>query len=365
MKGNFKRYTVIKKPFFSFFSLKRFFLNLFFYGAIVAFSFLLFFDSITDSNDGSVLVLGEAVKSRALYTFLNVMFLCFCITTYEFIKRRITVENPVNKILDATKKIKSGDFSVRIEPTKSFIIRNEFDVIFEDFNQMAEELSSIETLKTDFIANVSHEIKTPLAVIQNYTLMLQTPGLTEEERKAYLANLSDASKRLSELITSILRLNRLENQQIFPEKESFNLSEHICECLLLFEENIDAKELSIETDLDESIVVEADKELLSLVWCNLFSNAIKFNKEKGVLKVELRRIYNKVIVSVSDTGCGMSNDVQKHIFEKFYQADQSRTTMGNGLGLPLAKRVIDIMGGEIEVVSAINEGTTITVRISM
>ncbi len=350
---------------FSFFSIRRFFINLFFYGFIVTVSFLLFFGGLVDDENGNIIILGEVVKSRALYNFMNVMFLCLGITAYEFAKRRLTIEKPVNRLLEATKEIKSGNFSVRLKPSKFFLRRNEFDIIFEDFNQMVEELSSIETLKTDFIANVSHEIKTPLAVIQNYTLMLQSQDLTEEERQSYLRNLSDASKRLSELITSILRLNKLENQQIFPQKERFNLSEHLCECLLLFEENIDSKELNIETNLDESIIIEADKELLSLVWCNLFSNAVKFNKQAGTIKAELYKQEDRIVVTVSDTGCGMSEEVQKRIFEKFYQADQSRTTTGNGLGLALAKRVVDIMEGEIKVESEIGKGTTITVEIEM
>lgn len=242
---------------------------------------------------------------------------------------------------------------------------NEFDYIIKGLNDMTKELGSVETLRTDFISNVSHELKTPLAAIQNYGTMLQSGMLSEEQRVEYATAIIEQTKRLSNLITNILKLNRLENQQIYPEKESFNLSEHICECLLGFEYAWEQKDIEIETDIDEDIMICQDKELLSLVWNNLFSNAIKFNEKNGKVTVKVKKIDKKVSVEVSDTGCGISPEVGKHMFEKFYQGDTSHATKGNGLGLALVKKVIDIVGGNIGVQSVLGEGTTFKVWLDI
>ena len=151
-----------------------------------------------------------------------------------------------------------------------------FNKIIECFNHMAEELSGIETLRTDFIANVSHELKTPLAVMQNYGTMLQSPGLSEEKRVAYAKAVTDASRRLADLISNILKLNKLENQQIFPDETTYDLGEQLCECLLAFEDIWEKKQLEIDTEIADEIFVKADPEIMSLVWNNLFSNAMKF-----------------------------------------------------------------------------------------
>ena len=228
---------------------------------------------------------------------------------------------------------------------------------------MAEELSSVETLRTDFIANVSHEMKTPLAVMQNYGTLLQTPDLSKEKRIEYAKGINDASHRLSEMITNILKLNRLENQQIFPEPKEYDLGEQLCECLLQFENVWENKNIEIETDIEEGVKVIADSELLSLVWNNLFSNAFKFTPDGGAVSVSLTSTAHHAVIKVKDTGCGMTAEVGSHIFEKFYQGDRSHSVQGNGLGLALVKRVIDILHGEIGVESAVGVGTTFTVKI--
>ena len=228
---------------------------------------------------------------------------------------------------------------------------------------MTEELSGVETLKTDFISNVSHEMKTPLAVIGNYGTLLQNPDLTEEERLEYAKNITHSSKHLAELITNILKLNRLENQQIFPRADSYNLSEQLCESLLQFESVWEEKEMEISTDIPEDITISADSELLSIVWNNLLSNAFKFTDMGGKVSVSLSEDSEYATVTVSDTGCGMTAETGKHIFEKFYQGDTSHATKGNGLGLALVKRIIDITGGEVSVTSAVGVGSTFKVKI--
>ena len=165
------------------------------------------------------------------------------------------------------------------------------------------------------------------------------------------------------MMTNILKLNRLENQQIFPQTTEFDLGEQLCECLLQYENVWETAEIEIDTDIAEDVKVIADAELLSLVWNNLFSNAFKFTGTGGVVSVSMTADAEYAIVKVKDTGCGMTAEVGAHIFEKFYQGDTSHSIQGNGLGLALVKRVIDIMHGEIGVERAVGVGTTFTVKI--
>ena len=168
---------------------------------------------------------------------------------------------------------------------------------------------------------------------------------------------------MADMMTNILKLNRLEKQQIFPKAEEYDLGEQICECLLQYESVWEKSEIDIETDIADDIRVKADYELLCLVWNNLFSNAFKFTERGGVVSVSLSKDENYAVIKVGDTGCGMSAEVGAHIFEKFYQGDTSHSTQGNGLGLALVKRVIDILKGEISVESAVGVGTTFTVKL--
>ena len=305
----------------------------------------------------------DEITVAAKITMLNVILLSIGMAVIDFVRRKLTVERPVKRITDATSKMIEGDFSVRIEPIAKFATDDSFNEIIECINKMASELSSVETLRTDFIANVSHEMKTPLAVMQNYGTLLQTPDLSEEKRIEYAKTVTDASRRLADMMTNILKLNRLENQQIYPNLTTFDLGEQLCESLLQYESTWERKNIEIETDIAENVLVSADSELLLLVWNNLFSNAFKFTEDGGKVSLMLTADERVATVKVVDTGCGLSAEVGAHIFEKFYQGDTSRATQGNGLGLALVKRVIDIMKGEIAVESAVGVGTTFTVKI--
>ena len=302
------------------------------------------------------------ISTAAKITFINVLILTLIFATIDHIRRKVNVDRPVKIITDTTEKIMQGDFTAQI-PHMHGAGMEGFNQIGTAVNSMAKELSGIETLRTDFIANVSHEMKTPLSVMQNYGTLLQSHGLSEEKRMEYAKGVTDASRRLSEMMTNILKLNRLENQQIFPEISRFDLGEQLCECLLQFENMWEKKNIEIDTDIAEDINVEADAELLSLVWNNLFSNAFKFTDEGGTVALRLSSTEHYAIVKVSDTGCGMTQEVGKHIFEKFYQGDTSHSVQGNGLGLALVKRVIDIMQGEISVESTVGAGSSFTVKI--
>lgn len=305
----------------------------------------------------------EHLELAAKLTFLNVALLSLIFTVVDSIRKKITVERPIKHIVNASEKIMQGDFSVRIKPMNHFGTDGKFNEIIECFNKMAEELSGVETLRTDFIANVSHEMKTPLAVMQNFGTLLQAPELSDERRIEYAKGVTDSSRRLAEMMTNILKLNRLENQQIYPQVTEFDLGEQLCECLLQFENVWEKSNIEIDTDIAENIKVQADAELLSLVWNNLFSNAFKFTEEGGKVSVILTATEHHAVVKVKDTGCGMSPEIGAHIFEKFYQGDTSHSSQGNGLGLALVKRVVDIMQGEIGVESIVDTGTTFTVKI--
>lgn len=305
----------------------------------------------------------ENLRAAAALTFGNVLLLSLLCTLTDAVRRKLTVERPVRRIAEAAGRIMKGDLSARIKPLHGPDRRDGFDEIIDCFNRMAQELSGVETLRTDFIANVSHELKTPLSVMQNYGTLLQRPGLPERERMEYAQAITAASRRLAALITNILKLNRLENQQVYPEACVYDLGEQLCECLLAFEDDWEEKGLAIETDLEEGVCVESDRELLSLVWSNLFSNAVKFTERGGTVSLRLRGEGEFAVVQVADTGCGISPETGGHIFEKFYQGDTSHAAQGNGLGLALVKRVMDIVGGGISVESRVGQGSVFTVRV--
>lgn len=303
----------------------------------------------------------EHIQLAAKLTFVNVVFLSLICSVIDLIRREITVNRKVKQITEAAQKMMQGDFRVRIPALHKGGDTDGFHQIVDCFNKMAEELSGTETLRTDFIANVSHELKTPLAVMGNYATMLQQPGLSEEKRMEYAKAVSDASHRLADLIGNILKLSKLENQQIFPSAEEYDLSEQVCRCLLGFEDVWERKNLNIETAIEDGVTIRADEELLGLVWNNLFSNAVKFTPNGGTVSVSVKEQGDRIAVKVEDTGCGISPEAGARIFDKFYQGDTSHAAQGNGLGLALVKRIIDITGGEIAVESEVGKGTTFTV----
>lgn len=315
----------------------------------------------TMAANGNIVFSDENITAAAKITFVNVVLLTLLFSVVDWLRRKWTVDRPVKRITEAAERITQGDFRVRIRPEVHDA--EQFNQIIDCFNKMAQELSGVETLRTDFISDVSHEMTTPLAVMQNYGTLLQQPELSEKTRIEYAKAVSDSARRLASMMTNILKLNRLENQQIFPQAQEYDLSEQICESLLQFENVWESANIGIDTDIADRVTVKADAELLSLVWNNLLSNAFKFTEPGGTVSVSLTATAHHAVVKVSDTGCGMTPEVGAHIFEKFYQGDTSHATQGNGLGLALVKRVIDILQGQISVESAVGKGTTFTVRI--
>lgn len=279
-------------------------------------------------------------------------------TSYQIRNR---YQKPIEEFADAARKVASGDFSVYLAPRHTEDKLDYLDVLFLDFNKMVEELGSIETLKTDFVSNVSHEIKTPLAIISSNAELLNRPGLPEGKRLEYSRTILSAVHRLSELVRNMLKLNKLEKQVIQPLPEQYDVTAQICECAVQFEELWEKKNINFEADLEERILLEADAGLLELVWTNLLSNALKFTPEGGTIRLSQFSDESYVTVRVSDTGCGMTPETMKHIFDKFYQGDTSHAAEGNGLGLPLVQRILQLSDGTISVQSKPGQGSTFTV----
>lgn len=287
------------------------------------------------------------------------------LTLYTRWQVKRSYEEPMKELAKATSKVAHGDFSVYVAPLHTVDKQDYLDVMIMDFNKMVEELGSIETLKTDFVSNVSHEIKTPLSVIYNNAELLNRPGISEQQRLEYTGVILSAVRRLSDLIHNMLKLNKLEKQVIRPIPERFDVSAQLCECALQFEDLWEKKNITFDADVEDRVMIEGDPGLLELVWTNLFSNALKFTPSGGSIRVSQTSDAERVQVCVSDTGCGMDDDTKKHIFDKFYQGDSSHATEGNGLGLALVQRILQLSDGSITVQSEPGQGSAFTVSLPL
>ncbi len=293
---------------------------------------------------------------------LGVIFILASICTIiDMIRRYKMVEKPTEQILEATQKITNGDFEIKLTKSHSYDKFDNYDKIKDNLNIMAEELKKNEILKSDFIANVSHEIKTPLSIIQNYATALQNKNLDEQTREKYSKTLITASKRLSNLISDILKLSKLENQEITDLME-VDVGELLRACVISFEELFDKKNIELNCNIDD-IKILTSAVSLEIVFNNLISNAIKFTENNGKIDISLKQNENFCILKVKDNGCGIDEKSGKHIFDKFYQGDTSHSGEGNGLGLALVKKVVDNLGGGISVESELGVGSTFIVKV--
>lgn len=278
---------------------------------------------------------------------------------------RKTYDVPVQRLAEAARQVAEGDFSVYVPTLHTAENKDYLDDLIDDFNKMVAELGSMETLKTDFFANVSHEFKTPLAGIQNNAMLLGWKNISDEERQACAAAIAQSTRRLSDLISNMLKLNKLEKQTIVPMAKPYDLCEQLCECVILFDDAMEKKDIAFEADLEERAIIAADADLMELVWNNLLSNAVKFTPPGGSIKLCQRTDANGIWVSVTDTGYGMDEQTQKKIFEKFYQGDTSHATEGNGLGLALVLRIVQLLDCRITVQSEAGKGAAFTVHIPL
>ena len=266
---------------------------------------------------------------------------------------------PINDLIQSMAQVSAGNFSVRVQAEDA---PGDMGQLVNSFNDMAQELGSIEMFRKDFINNFSHEFKTPIVSIRGFAKQLEREDLTDEQRREYTSIIISESERLANMSSNILLLTKLENQQIVTDKVEYALDEQLRNCILLLEKQWSTKNIELSLNLDEVSYV-GNEEMMSHIWVNLIGNAIKFSPEGGVLEVSCRRAGKAVEVVIRDHGEGMSEDTQKRIFEKFYQGDSAHATEGNGLGMSLVKRIVDLCGGTIELESALGEGTTFRLRL--
>ena len=286
------------------------------------------------------------------------------LTVFTRWRIRRTYDIPVQKLAEAARQVAEGDFSVYVPTMHTAENKDYLDRMIEDFNKMVAELGSIETLKTDFFANVSHEFKTPLSGIQNYAMLLQQKNLSESERREYAAAIVQSTRRLSDLISNMLKLNKLEKQTIRPAAEVYDVCAQLCSVAVQFEDAWERKDIEFDADLEDAAYTQAAPGLLELVWTNLLSNAVKFTPQGGSITLRQTRANGKLYVSVTDTGCGMDEKTIKHIYDKFYQGDTSHSTEGNGLGMALVKRILELTGAEMQIESTPGKGSTFTVVLA-
>lgn len=270
----------------------------------------------------------------------------------------------LRKISDGARRVAGGDFDVTIENVSKKGSKNEIDILIDDFNTMARELKGNEMLKSDFIANVSHEIKTPLCIIQTYTKALKEENLPKEKRDEYIDTIINTSQSLSVMIANILKLNKLENQKIPPAKEPLQMGEFLRGLAIGYMDTWLNKEIDFSIDVVD-VVAYYDQSILELIFNNLLSNAIKFTNNGGSISLTSTKQDGYLYVKVTDNGIGMDQETLSKIFEKFYQGDTSHYSEGNGLGLAIVKKATDLIGGEITVKSKPNKGTTFTVKLKI
>ncbi len=297
------------------------------------------------------------IPSLGLYTLISLLLvsgITVALMSY-FIGRRVLT--PMVKLSRASKEVAHGNFDVTVSDSSKM---EEVQSTFRNFNAMVRELRSISTLSSDFIANVSHEFKTPLSVIEGYAMLLQDDRLTPQEREEYLNKILVNTRRLNTLVDNILMLSKMETKPLPEQHTRFRLDEQLRQVVAQLEPQWSQKGLSFRVRLDEVELVGWER-MLPYVWSNLLSNAIKFSPQGSVIGLTLLEQRECAVVTVSDRGCGMEPDVQERIFEKFYQGDTSHRSEGNGLGLALARQIVELSQGVIEVESQPGKGSTFRV----
>ncbi|WP_246061745.1 sensor histidine kinase [Paenibacillus oralis] len=267
----------------------------------------------------------------------------------------------LNSIIAAIRRIAKGDFSVRLE---GFDKLREFESIVHSINEMASELGRMETMRQDFISNVSHEIQSPLTSIQGFARALRKPGLPPEKRDHYLEIIEAESRRLSQMSDNLLKLSSLEAERATFQANRFRLDRQLKTVVLACEPQWLDKDIQINLDL-EPVEVEAVEDLLAQVWLNLLHNSIKFTPHGGEITLTLSRGEKHAEVGIADSGIGIDKQDLVHIFERFYKADKSRTRSagGSGLGLSIVKKIVEIHQGNVSVASEPGQGTKFNIAV--
>ena len=300
------------------------------------------------------------IKNHSLGIF-GICIFCMIFSHFGYYIAIDQIFGPLEQISKAAKKVAKGDYTVQLDYKGNI---EEFESTIRNFNSMVRELNSVEMIRNDFIANVSHEFKTPLASVTGYVTLLQDSDLTEAEREEYVKKIFFNIEKLNDLTENILRLSKLENQNCLAAPVHYRLDEQIREAIVLLEPKWSQKQINLDIDL-EKIHYTGQQALLFQVWVNLIGNAIKFSDIKSEISIKLEKDQQKIKVLVSDTGIGMSPETQAHIFDKFYQGDTSRRSQGNGLGLALCKEILDKCKGKIYVTSEVGNGSVFMVVLDV
>ena len=306
-----------------------------------------------------LLVVGLLVNPYARLLTIP-MLMVFFITTLAASMGRSKLK-PINDLVQAMRNVSQGDFSVRVDDEG---VTGDMGRLVSSFNDMASELGGLELFRKDFINNFSHEFKTPIVSIRGFAKQLERDDLTDAQRREYLGIIVSESDRLANMSGNVLLLSKLENQTIVTDQTTYRLDEQLRKCILLLEKQWSQKDLELDLELDE-LPFYGNEEMLQHVWVNLLGNAIKFSPAGGTLRVTLHREGGDAVAAVRDAGPGMDEATRRRIFEKFYQGDTAHAAEGNGLGLSLVKRIVDLCQGTVEVDSAPGEGSTFTVRLPM
>lgn len=268
---------------------------------------------------------------------------------------------PVRDLIDGMDRLASGDFKTRVNVGPIMRRYPAFVEVSNSFNKMAEELESTEVLRSDFVNNFSHEFKTPIVSIAGFAKLLRYGDLEPKQQQEYLDIIEEESMRLSDMATNVLNLTKIENQTILTDVSAFNLSEQIRSCILLLESKWSKKELELQLDFDEH-TIHANEELLKQVWINLLDNAVKFTPDGHIIQVQIAEKDDRLLVAIKNTGSEIPAESREKIFNKFYQADESHATQGNGVGLAIVKRITQLHGGNVSVSSG-NDVTEFVVEL--
>ncbi len=269
-----------------------------------------------------------------------------------------TVIKPIKAVSDAMQQVTRGNFDIQLE----VVGNDEISVLQRNFNTMTDGLKQNEEMSKNFASIVSHEYKTPIAAITGYAQLLYNGGLEEEEEKQYIKTILEQSKRLSNLSVNMLQLARLDSNTVGMSKEMFSLDEQIRNVIVNMENLWEQKNIEMDINLDKAQVY-CNSQMLYHVWENLLSNAIKFTPENGKITVTCQVSDNYAVVKVADTGCGISPENIPHIFERFYKSDSEVNADGNGLGLAITQKIIQLSGGKVSVESEAGKGSLFTVTL--
>ena len=313
------------------------------------------YDNISFSPENSYFLVGSILTL--------IVVAAVCISALSSYVHYIKYTKPLLNLAHAAGEVAAGNYKIQLPPHRRDGRIDEIDALYQDFNTMVRELDSTEMLKSSFISNISHELKTPIAIISNYSTLLVKDNLSAKEKQEYLEKIKNTVADLSELITNILQISKLDNNQIKTNIERFNYCEELIQCILARETVLDDKNIDLQLEIPDELYIESDLGLLKIVINNILSNAIKFTPDSGNISISLKDEERFASLTITDNGCGMDENTMRHIFDKFYQADTSHKTKGNGLGLAMVRQIVNLLNGNIEVTSKLGEGSTFKVSL--